>query len=76
MLKTECDIFTISEAWSDSTVLDAEVEIPGYNIYHLDHLNKIGCGVCAFVRGHYKVECMDDLSKISSTGLHQLCLKI
>ena len=76
VLKTEYDIFTVSETWLDSTVSDTEVEIPGYNIYRLDRLNKIGGGVCAFVRDGYKVEPMDDLSKISSTGLHQLWLKI
>ena len=76
VLKTKYDIFTVSETWLDSTVSDTEVEIPGYNIYRLDHLNKIRGGVCAFVRDHYKVEPMDDLSKISSTGLHQLWLKI
>ena len=70
------DIFTIYESWLDNTVTDIEVEIPGYNIFRLDRLNKAGGGVCAFVSDRFTIECLDDLTSISPSGLHQLWLKI
>ena len=69
------DIFTISESWLDNTVTDIEVEIPGYNIFRLDRLNKAGGGVCVCVSDRFKIECLDDLTSISPSG-HQLWLKI
>lgn len=49
-----------SESWLDNTVQDLEVEIPTYNIYRLDRLNKSGGGVCAFVKNCFKVECLNE----------------
>ena len=45
VMKNKFDIFTVSESWLDNTVQDLEVEIPTYNIYRLDRLNKSGGGV-------------------------------
>ena len=76
VMKNDFDIFTVSESWLDNTVQDLEVEIPTYNIYRLDRLNKSGGGVCAFVKNCLKVEYLDELSNISNNGFHQLWLKI
>jgi hypothetical protein len=66
------DIFTISETWLNKTVTDVEVEIPGYMICQLDRENKLGGGVCAFVKEGYKVDRLCELLLISESGLHQL----
>ena len=76
MIEKDFDIFTISETWLNSLVTDVEEEIPGFNIYRLDRTNKLGRGVCAFVKQSYKVECLSELSSISPSGLHQLWLTI
>ena len=34
------------ESWLDSSVSDAEIEFPGYNLYRLDRVNKHGGGAC------------------------------
>ena len=48
MVKNDFDIFTVSETW-DYSVMDLEVEIPGYDVYRLDRHEKTGGGVCACV---------------------------
>ena len=70
------DIFTISESWLDHNVTDAEIQIPGYNIFRVDRTHKSGGGVCAYVKQQFKVERMVNLSGIFPSGLHQLWLKI
>ena len=75
-ISNKIDIFTISESWLDSSVSDAEIEFPGYNLYQLDRVNKHGRGVCAFVRQEYKAERLSNITFISKSGLHQLWLKI
>ena len=64
--------FTVSETWLDSCVTDLEVEVPGYDVYRLDHQETTGGGVCAYVGESYKTENLQDLSFISSTYFHQL----
>ena len=46
------DVLTVSETWLDSSVS----EIPGYSIFSLDRLDKVGGSVCAFVKHNLKVE--------------------
>ena len=53
VISNKIDIFTISESWLDSSVSEAEVEFPGYILHRLNHVNKHGGGVCAFVRQEY-----------------------
>ena len=48
MVKNDFDIFTVSETW-DYSVMDLEVEIPGYDVYRLDRHEKTGGGICACV---------------------------
>ena len=76
VLKNQFDVFTVSETWFDDTVQNLDVEIPCYNIYRLDRSDKVGGGVCAYVKNCYKVERLNELSNISTNGLHQLWLKI
>lgn len=37
--------------------LDIEIEIPGYTIFGLDRPNKVGGGVCAFVKNNLMAIC-------------------
>ena len=76
ILTNKFDIFTISESWLDDSVTDREVEIPGYDIYRVDRLNKNGGGICVYVLQSFKTEYYKDLSYISASGFHQLWLKI
>ena len=75
-LVAEFDTFTVSETWLDSSVTELEVEIPGFDVYRLDHHEKTGGGVCAYVRESYKTEHLQDSSFISSSGFHQLWLQV
>ena len=76
ILSNKFDVFTISESWLDVSVSDLEIEVPGYNIYRVDRSNKTGGGICAYVLNTYCTELMGDISDISTTGFHQLWLKI
>ena len=75
VLDKKFDILCVSESWLDSSISDIELDIPGYNIYRLDRTNKPGGSVCTFVKQNLKVECLQHLSSIASSGLHQLWLK-
>ena len=44
ILTNKFNIFAISESWLDDSVMDREVEIPGYDIYRVDRQNKNGGG--------------------------------
>ena len=70
------DVLTVSETWLDSSVSNFEIEIPGYSTFRLDRLDKVGAGVCAFVKHNLKVELLSELSFIGESGLHQLWLKV
>lgn len=72
------DIFTISKTWLNELVRDSEIAVPGYVLYRLDTLGKIGSDVCAFVKEFYKGQIgqMDKLSSISNAGFHQSWLSV
>lgn len=72
----EFDIFAISETWLDSSISNIEIEISGYTIFRLDRPNKVGGGVCAYVKNELKVERLGDLSFITESGLYLLWLKV
>jgi len=76
VLAKKFDILCISESWLDNSTSDIELDIPGYDIHRLDRTNKLRGGVCTFVKQNLKVECLQHLSSITSSGLHQLWLKI
>ena len=61
------DVLTVSETWLDSSVSNFEIEIPGYSIFRLDRLDKVGAGVCAFVKHNLKVELLSELSFIGES---------
>ena len=75
VLDKKFDILRVSESWLNSSISDIELDIPGYNIYCLDRTNKPGGSVCTSVKQNLKVECLQHLSSITSSGLHQLWLK-
>ena len=54
-LERDVDILTIWETWFNSSVSNSVVEIPGYQVYRVDHLGKAGAGVCAYVKSTQKV---------------------
>ena len=76
MTERNFDILTISETWLNELVHDNEIAIPGYVLYRLDRMGKIGGGICVFVKEFYKVKLLDRLSSISSAGFHQLWLSV
>ena len=70
------DIFTASETWLNSTVSNAEVKIPGYNLFRLDRYYKRGGGVCAYIRDNLKPTQLKELSFTSESGFQQLWLRV
>lgn len=76
VIGNKLDVFTVSETWLDSTILDVEVEFPGFYIYRLDRDTRTGGGVRVFVKQDFKVERLHDLSFISESDLHMLWVKI
>ena len=40
----------ITETWLDSSVLDSEIYIKGYNIYRSDRMHRKRGGTCIYVR--------------------------
>ena len=74
ILSNKFDIFTVFGTWLNSKITN--LEIPGYNIYHVDRENKTGGGVCIYVRQAYKTICLQDIYSISVSGFHQLWLKV
>lgn len=47
--KSKAGIIAISESWFDSSITDAEVSMPGYNLERKDR-NTHGGGVCMYIR--------------------------
>ena len=69
VVENNWDIFAVSETWLNSTVNNADVKIPGYNLFRLDRYYKRGGGVCAYVRERLKVTVLRELSHTSDEGL-------
>ena len=69
-ISNKIDIFTISESWLDSSVSDAEVEVPGFILHRLDLVNKHEGGVCAFVRQEYRSERLSNIPTFLSLAWH------
>ena len=70
------DVLAVSESWLKSSTTNAEVEIPGYEIYRLDRKHKKGGGVCIYVQKEFKVTMLKNFSYISTSDFHQLWLQI
>ncbi len=66
------DVFTVSETWPNNSVTNLEIEILGYDIFHIDRNNKVGGSVCVDVLNVYKTELLSNISTISNSGFHQL----
>ena len=70
----------ISESWLNSSVKNAEVEIDGYSLSRLDRprnmKNEFGGGVCAYMLKTLKSRVLEELSRISDTGFHQLWMQV
>ena len=76
LMKHKFDILTISETWLDCSTTDAEIWIPGYNIYRIDRVSKVGGGVCVYTKDNFKISSLNDLSYIADSGLHMLWLRV
>ena len=76
LMKHKFDILTISETWLDCSITDAEIWIPGYNIYRLDRVSKVGGGVCVYTKDNFKISSLNDLSYIADSGIHMLWLRV
>ena len=53
----------VTESWLNPDVSDSEllIDFPGYNIYRSDRENRLGGGVCIFVREGLAGECLGRL---------------
>ncbi|CAB4011738.1 Hypothetical predicted protein, partial [Paramuricea clavata] len=76
ILRSDFDVFTISETWFNSTVKNKEYSIDGYKLIRLDRLKKAGGGVCAYIRNSLKVRVLRDITKTSQCGFQQLWLSL
>lgn len=56
------DIFTISESWLNSSILDSEVSLHGYTLVRQDRKNKRGGGTAIFIRDGIPYTHRSDLS--------------
>ena len=71
------DIFVVSEScFLNSTISNAEVEIPGYTLSRLDRKKKPGGGVCVYTRTSLKVKIFKELTEVLLSNFHQLWMKI
>ena len=68
-MENDFEILSISETWFNSSVTNASVEIPGYRIFRLHCVGKIGASVCAYVKSTLKVKVLKDLMGITESGL-------
>ena len=55
------DIFTISETWLNSDIIDGEISIPGYTFSRNDRNGRSGGGTLAFVRDAIPYKTRNDL---------------
>ena len=76
VLENKFDVLTISESWSDNSVTNLELEIPGYDLYRVYRYDKKGSGVCVYILQNYKTEVLSDISGISDAGFNQLWIKV
>ena len=44
------DVFTVSETWLKTSILDNEIHLPGYSCVRSDRLGKVGGGYMTYVR--------------------------
>ena len=66
------DVFAINESKIDSTILDSEINIPGYNIIRKDR-NTHGGGVVIYIREHL---CFTNRNDLVSKNLEMICIEI
>lgn len=74
---TNYDIFTISESWLDSTVCDADIQIPGYTPFRQDRgAHKRGGGLVVYVKNIFKASVIEKWSTVFESNFQQLWLKV
>ena len=70
-------IFTISETWFDSTVLDQTLEVPGYVLLRQDRgQRKSSGGLGVYIRNTFKATVLKDVSVINDENFQQLWIKV
>ena len=72
MQSKSLDVLTVNETRLDLSVLDCEVEIPGYDIVRLDR-NRSGGGVAIFIRENISYIIRQDLV---IDALELLCIEV
>lgn len=71
------DIFTISESWLDTSISNADINIPGFLMFRQDRgPHKAGGGLVIYVKNTYRVAVMENTSSVSESNFQQLWLKI
>ena len=63
------DIFSVSETWLNPTILDTEIDIPGYTLVRHDRNGKRGGGTAIFVRDGIPYRHLTDLFD----GVNEAC---
>ena len=53
------DIAAVTETWLTKNIADADISIPGYNLYRCDRIRRKGGGVCVFVRDSLDSDVID-----------------
>lgn len=70
------DIFTVSEAWLDSTIENQVIQIPGFVFLRQDRGEyKFGGGLDVYIRDTFKATLLEDASGISDKNFQQLWIK-
>ena len=71
--RTQLGILIITESWLDNTVIDSEINIPGYNIERKDREENNGGGVLMYISNEITYS---RASTYESKQLELLCVKI
>ncbi len=75
------DIICIVETWLDTSILDSEIALPGYQLHRFDR-NRHGGGVLAYVRCHFEVSLHpspDNLELLTLSvckGVNKICISV
>ena len=56
------DLLAVTETWLSDFVLDAELQVPGYNFFRKDRKGRRGGGVLLFIKDDLKVEHLENFS--------------
>ena len=59
---TEYDIVGITESWANHLITDAELAIPGFDMFRRDRDGRVGGGVVLYIRSTLKASVENNLT--------------